>query len=181
MGISARNLAPLFIAFVCSQRFLVLFVFAPLVLFFGSLVVYCLRIFVLRVRFLFCISYIKLCMLVIFRVSSLLCSLVRFTVKFKSFCICLLLFAAPLRFTSFSFTDCRKSRNKVVLLEDFKRVKAAPSKGNTSEERWVCRWTGKFSNDKNQNQKLLSCFSCHFLFDTLTVKRWSPAMVSVRL
>ena len=94
--------------------------FAPLVLFFGSLVVYRLPIFVLRVRFVFCISYIKLN----FRVSSLLCSLVQFTVKLKSFCICLLLSAVPLRFTSFSFTDCRKSRNKVVLLEDFKRVKA---------------------------------------------------------
>ena len=55
--------------------------------------------------------------------------------------MCLLLFAVPLRFTSLSFTaDCRKFSNKVVLLEDFKCVKAAPSMGNTSED----RWKGKF-------------------------------------
>ena len=50
--------------------------------------------------------------------------------------MCLLLFAVPLRFTSLSFTaDRRKFSNKVVLLEDFKCVKAAPSMGNTSEDR----------------------------------------------
>ena len=55
--------------------------------------------------------------------------------------MCLLLFAVPLRFTSLSFTaDRRKFSNKVVLLEDFKCVKAAPSMGNTSED----RWKGKF-------------------------------------
>ena len=139
-----------------------------------------------------------------FRVSSLLCSLVRFTVflffarpsvsswfryrlviiLFASFpfsvfflswlCICLLFFAVPLRFSTFSFTDCRKFRSKVVLLEDFKWVKTATLMGNISEDRRVCCCTSKFSNDKNQNQKLLLRFSCHFLFDTLTVKRWSP-------
>ena len=40
------------------------------------------------------------------------------------------MFAVPLLFTSFSFTDCRKFSNKIVLLEDFKSVKAATSIGN---------------------------------------------------
>ena len=55
--------------------------FTPLVLFFGSLVFHCSRVFVLRVRFLFYMSNINLCMLVIFA-SVLYCALlVRFTVK----------------------------------------------------------------------------------------------------
>ena len=87
-------------AFVYSPRLLVLFVFATLVLFFGSLVVHCSRIFVLRVRFLFYMSNINLCMLVIFA-SVLYCTwLVRFTVKtFRSllFLVFRLDFAAVLK------------------------------------------------------------------------------------
>ena len=47
-----------FIVFLCSPRFLVIFVFAPLVLFFGSLVFYCPRSFVLRVRVFLHIVYL---------------------------------------------------------------------------------------------------------------------------
>ena len=53
--------------------FLVIFVFAPLVLLFGSLVFHCPRSFVLRVRIFLHIVY--LAFIVIFRVSSSLVAL----------------------------------------------------------------------------------------------------------
>ena len=57
-----------FIVFFMFAAFLVIFVFVPLVLFFGSLVFHCPRSFVLRVRVF--LHIVCLALIVTFRVSS---------------------------------------------------------------------------------------------------------------
>ena len=90
--------------------FLVIFVFAPLVLLFGSLVFHCPRSFVLRVRIFLHIVY--LAFIVIFRVSS------SFSCAWSSLQFNVWVFARPsfsslsryrvvsISFVSFAFLDC---------------------------------------------------------------------------
>ena len=66
--VSARNVFRYLYSTFMFAAFLVIFVFAPLVLLFGSLVFHCPRSFVLRVRIFLHIVY--LAFIVIFRVSS---------------------------------------------------------------------------------------------------------------
>ena len=66
--VSARNVFRYLYSIFLFAAFLVIFVFAPLVLLFGSLVFHCPRSFVLRVRIFLHIVY--LAFIVIFRVSS---------------------------------------------------------------------------------------------------------------
>ena len=65
--VSARNVFRYLYSIFMFAAFLVIFVFAPLVLLFGSLVFHCPRSFVLRVRIFLHIVY--LAFIVIFRVS----------------------------------------------------------------------------------------------------------------
>ena len=67
-NVSARNVFRYLYSIFMFAAFLVIFVFAPLVLLFGSLVFHCPRSFVLRVRIFLHIVY--LAFIVIFRVSS---------------------------------------------------------------------------------------------------------------
>ena len=89
--------------------FLVIFVFAPLVLLFGSLVFHCPRSFVLRVRIFLHIVY--LAFIVIFRVSSSLVALGSVYSLMFGFLLVLvfrpylaIVFTAILRYTSHRFT-----------------------------------------------------------------------------
>ena len=68
LTVSARNVFRYLYSIFMFAAFLVIFVFAPLVLLFGSLVFHCPRSFVLRVRIFLHIVY--LAFIVIFRVSS---------------------------------------------------------------------------------------------------------------
>ena len=68
LPVSARNVFRYLYSIFMFAVFLVIFVFAPLVLLFGSLVFHCPRSFVLRVRIFLHIVY--LAFIVIFRVSS---------------------------------------------------------------------------------------------------------------
>ena len=73
INVSARNVFRYLCSIFMLAAFLVIFVFAPLVLFFGSLVFHCLRSFVLRVRVFLHIVYLSL--ILTFRVSSSLVGL----------------------------------------------------------------------------------------------------------
>ena len=108
--VSARNVFRYLYSIFIVAAFLVIFVFAPLVLLLGSLVFHCPRSFVLRVRIFLHIVY--LAFIVIFRVSS------SFSCAWSGLPFNLWVFARPsfsslsryrlvsISFVSFAFLDC---------------------------------------------------------------------------
>ena len=137
LSVSARNVFRYLCSIFMFAAFLVIFVFAPLVLLFGSLVFHCPRSFVLRVRIFLHIVY--LAFIVIFRVSSSF-SCAWSGLQFNVWVLLVLglrpylaiVFTAVLRYTSLYFailrytslcftsvhlfpcTSCRSSRIKFV-------------------------------------------------------------------
>ena len=124
LDVSARNVFRYLYSIFMFAAFLVIFVFAPLVLLLGSLVFHCPRSFVLRVKIFLHIVY--LAFIVIFRVSS------SFSCAWSGLQFNVWVFARPsfsslsryrlYRYTSlyytsvhlFPFTSCRSSRIKFV-------------------------------------------------------------------
>ena len=108
--VSARNVFRYLYSIFMFAAFLVIFVFAPLVLLFGSLVFHCPRSFVLRVRIFLHIVY--LAFIVIVRVSSSFscaCSGLQFNVWVlarPSFSSLSRYRLVSISFVSFAFLDC---------------------------------------------------------------------------
>ena len=125
--VSARNVFRYLYSIFMFAAFLVIFVFAPLVLLFGSLVFHCPCSFVLRARIFLHIVY--LAFIVIFRLSRSLVALRPvYSLMFRFLLVLVfrpylaIVFTAILRYTSLYFTSghlfpctsCRSSRIKFV-------------------------------------------------------------------
>ena len=99
MAVSARNVFRYLYSIFMFAAFLVIFVFAPLVLLLGSLVFHCPRSFVLRVRIFLHIVY--LAFIVIFRVSS------SFSCAWSGLPFNVWVFARPSFFVLISLSSCK--------------------------------------------------------------------------